>query len=236
MLRGSPSSLAVCSVGELTQDNWSGYTYVERRIATARTSLRCWMMTDVPDSYEELFADYFGYVKGLVSKLGIRESEDVASAIMVRFYERGFLEKYDPAVVSRGRQTNFKAFLRAFVERYSRHYRERQGVRDQREPLKCDQPTASGKPWVEIYAAPHLDNSHEFIDELELILLCREKLRSLKPQGSRNLLKLFDLMIPQIHASGRLDRQALATQYGVSASVVSTMLGEMKAALADVRA
>lgn len=185
-----------------------------------------------PSSYDELFDQYFDYVKGLVWKLGIRANEDVAQEIILRFYARGFLTEYNPAVVSHGKQTSFKAFLRAFVERYSRHYRERQGVHDFREPVICDRPTASGKLFVEVHQKPHYDDPSAALDEQALVLLCRERLSEVPNRGRRDLLRLFNLIVPMVSSQEKLDRNELARQYGVSPSVISSMLIEMRTALA----
>lgn len=193
--------------------------------------------SDAPSSYEELFTEYFDYVRGLVRSLGIRENDDVASEIMVRFYARGFLEKYDPTItVTRGgveKQTSFRAFLRAFVERYSRHYRERQGVRDHREPLKCDQERSPGRLWVEIHADPYVANFDETLAEEELVVLIRNHLAKLPRRGDRDLVRLFDLMVPQARTAGRIDRVKLAKEYGVSESVVGSMIRELRMVLSE---
>lgn len=189
------------------------------------------MIDGVPSSYDELFDEYFGYVKGLVAKLGIRESEDIASEILIRFIARDFLEKYDPTVVGHGKQTNFKAFLRAFVERYVRHYRERQGVRDHREPLQCDKPLASGQVWVEVYANPTVEDPTLQLEEQELVLLMRERVSKMPNHGKRDHLKLFDLIVPQARTFGKLDRAELGRQLGVSSSVISSMIRDMRLVL-----
>jgi len=99
---------------------------------------------EAPESYEQLFDEYFNYTVGLVKKLGIdpQRAEDVASSIILRFYERDFLSKFDPTLVfdykGSKRPARFKSFLNAFVSVYCRHYRQRQNIEKSREPLICE--------------------------------------------------------------------------------------------------
>lgn len=189
------------------------------------------MQDGVPESYDELFAAYTGYVKGLVAKLGVRANEDIAHEVLIRFMERDFLAVYDPTVTSRGKPTNFKAFLRAFVERYCRHHREMEGVRAHREPVICDKPIGSGaQTFVMVAAPPHVDDPDASAHEAATIRLIRETLAEVPPHGARNLLRLFDLALPQLR-EGKLDRAKLSKEYGVSTTVIGAMLAEMRATI-----
>src|SRR5215216_488189 len=94
-----------------------------------------------PGSYDELFRNYYPFVVGLVGKQGIAvdNREDVASEILLRFYERDFLNEFNPDLTFevKGRivRARFKSFLSAFVVNYVRSHRDRQNLRLRREPL-----------------------------------------------------------------------------------------------------
>lgn len=90
-----------------------------------------------PEDYEQMFTRYWGHAVAVVRSAGIHpnNAEDVAAAILGRFWERDFLAVYDPGYRSeRTRaQVSFTAFLTGFIKVYVRHYRERQIVYAARE-------------------------------------------------------------------------------------------------------
>jgi hypothetical protein len=189
----------------------------------------------VPSSYDELIANYTDYVKGLCRLFGVKETDDAAQSILLRFFEADRMAMWDPTIVSHGKQTNYRAFIRAFVEAKCRHLREREGVRAAREPVKCDMPVGSGKQvWVELYQVPEPDFADQVLQPLEesaTILLIRERLSEIPERGRRDLLVLFDLMLPQIQETGQIDRKELSRQYGVSTSVIGSMIQEIRQAI-----
>jgi DNA-directed RNA polymerase specialized sigma24 family protein len=93
-----------------------------------------------PKNYADLFEQYYMYVVNLCAHFGIDEQnkEDVACEILLRFMERGSLEKFDPYLVFdyRGqvRPARFKSYLSRAVEMYVRGHREKNNKHSPRGP------------------------------------------------------------------------------------------------------
>lgn len=192
-------------------------------------------VVEAPASYHELVDQYFDFVVGLCRKLGIdpQNCEDVAQHIFWRFYERDILSMFDAnhRIEHRGKsyRPRFQSFLSSHVEHYVRGKRERQQVVAAREPLKCDQPVGDGSTsWVEVYG-PACEDDYSEIYERELIEEIRQHLSGLPPrsdQDVRDLPRLFEVMLRQSE-SGKVDSKALAAEFGVSKTAISSWIQEL---------
>lgn len=195
-----------------------------------------------PEDYVQLFTQYYDYVINLVVKLGIcsRDSEDRASDVLLRFYERGFLEKFDPDYVieydGRRYPARFQSFLSTFVERYCRRYRDQQKRRGRHEVLLCDMPLPDGRTWVAAYGPGY--EQHEEVEGRDMVAAIRRFVHGLPVRGRRDPGRLIDLIIEQVFGAGLTypDRTALAAEFGCSESTVGVLLRELRAQLAEARA
>jgi DNA-directed RNA polymerase specialized sigma24 family protein len=189
-----------------------------------------------PAGYAELHAQYYSFVCGLVRKLGIiRDVEDVASEILLRFYERDMLAEFDPdMVIEHGkdrRPARFKSFLSGFVAVYVQHHRDRQNSLAKREPLKCNQPVGeSGAEWIEIHGGSHVDDMAD-LEERELVADMRQHIVTV-PRRSRadvcDLPALFDAVVLQVRTTGVINTKELQVQFGVSNTAIHSWLKHMR--------
>lgn len=188
----------------------------------------------VPDSYEQLFLEYWDFTVNLVRKHGIRESscEDVAQAILARLFERDFLTLYDPQkVTTRGgspRFVAFKSFLSASVLLYVRHYREKQMLGDVREPLWCDAELESGDSWASVNAPAEPDHTEAVEQDLaaeEWFARMRHRMRNLGLDG------FFEVVHHVAETTGKVTVAALMRETGLARPVVSSMLEAVRTEL-----
>lgn len=188
-----------------------------------------------PASYEELYKNYYSFVVGLVGKQGISldNREDVASEILLRFYERDFLNEFNPdlsfEVNGRVVKARFKSFLSAFVVNYVRSHRDRQNLRAKREPLVVDQGSYEGFVYSDLDAG--YEDDYSSLYEEELVFKIRDFLKTV-PRKSRqdqcDLLALFDAVVRQVRMNGKYSVKELQAQFGVSPTAIHTWLGWMR--------
>lgn len=195
-----------------------------------------------PKDYAELFTMYYDYVVGLVHKMGIdvQRKEDVASEILLRFYERDFLHRFDPSLVfsynGEPRPARFKSFLNAFVMAYVRNHRDRQNRLRRRELLICNMPVVEGgATWIEVFGDIESDD-YSYLDEEELVNTLREYLRLVPRRSSVDrcdLLKLFDAVLAQVRLEGKCSVEYLQEQFGISSTAVHSWLGWLRVNVAE---
>lgn len=204
--------------------------------------------TGAPASYEELFAEYFGFVKGLVAKAGIepQDVEQVAMSIITKFLEKDALSWYDPEKLHdvgenpridgpRLRKARFSSLLGTFVKLYVRQHLDKQAMRSYKEPIRCETPIVTDEgvvsEWLELNgSATMLDTSQEFTDWVASV---DAYLRTLPVKGQRDLPRLFRLLVEQVIADGVADRKAIAREFGVSDTAVHQMVKDLRATLRD---
>lgn len=197
-----------------------------------------------PASYEELYRMYYNYVVSLVRRMGIDEDrkEDVASSILLRFYERDFLAKFDPSLVfsynGEKRPARFKSFLSKFVIIYVRSHREKQINRARRELLICDSPIDDSS-WLDFFGGrvqgPE-DDVIEMLSEQELVADLRRHLTTIPRRSVHDMCDLpavFDVLVEQIREYGRYDVAQLKVHFGVSATSMHSWLWWLRANLAE---
>lgn len=195
--------------------------------------------TSAPRDYAELFSTYYVYVCNLIRKHGIHPDnvEDVASEILLRFHQRGLLDKFRPDLVfvydGKERPARFKSFLTKVVLSYCRGYLDKQNRLAMHEMLICDtplkdpsvhKPAVRDAPWIEAYgpiAPDHQDDvlndivAEAKVAELRALLVGIERRT---PNDKCDLLPLFDAAIAQIREFGEWNSHLLAAQFGVSPS------------------
>jgi DNA-directed RNA polymerase specialized sigma24 family protein len=188
-----------------------------------------------PASYDDLFRTYYSFVVGLVGKHGISidNREDVASEILLRFYERDFLNEFNPdlcfEVNGKIVKARFKSFLSAFVVNYVRSHRDRQNLRARREPLMVDEGVSTG--FMHGGSEKAYEDDYSPLYEEELVLKIRNYLKTV-PRKSRqdqcDLLSLFDTVVQQVRINGKYSVKDLQLKFGVSPTAIHTWLGWMR--------
>jgi DNA-directed RNA polymerase specialized sigma24 family protein len=201
-----------------------------------------------PHSYEDLYRIYWPHVVNLVRTLGIEPDsvEDVASAILARFWERDFLAQYDPTRTTDrfgdDRVVGFKAFLSAFVRVYVQSHRERQHRVRRRELLLCDSPVGdSGARWIEVLGLTSSESVEAQVEAQLSIDLLIESMRShlaSVPRRSRmdrcDLVTLFDVVMASFRSTGFVSVPAIQAAFGISETAAHTWLVRMRQCLREV--
>lgn len=202
-----------------------------------------------PKDYEELFKNYYSFVVGLVGKHGIAldNREDVASEILLRFYERDFINQFNPdlsfEVNGKTVKARFKSFLSAFVVNYVRSHRDRQNLRAVREPLIVDGQFAANTDIVpaassgvvggmvnQVGNSSYTDDYSAMYEE-ELVRYLRDFLQTV-PRKSRqdqcDLVKLFDAVVSQVRINGKYSVKELQAIFNVSPTAIHSWLGWLR--------
>ena len=205
-----------------------------------------------PQDYAELRRIYYPYVVALVHRMGIERScvEDVACDILLRFQERGFLDKFDPTLTfhhgGRDHPARFKSFLSNFVMSYVRGYRDRQFRLRYREPLLCDRLVSrlgedfSEHPWIDVFGETTPDPTDAVIDEVDhraFIASLREYLTKV-PRRTRydacDLPALFDAVIAQIDRDGEITITELCRTFGICGTAMHGWVWWLRANLSQI--
>lgn len=200
-----------------------------------------------PKDYADLFRIYYRYVVGVVRRAGIERThaEDVASEILLRFYERGFLAKFDPSLVFRykgeDRPARFRSFLTKFVLVYSRGHYDKQRRIAERELLLCDVPVGDREmtSWVEMFGGAldgvDVDVLHA-LEEQDLVRQLRNHICGVPRRSAYDtcdLVALFDEVIRQIHTTGEFKVAALREHFGVSSTAMHSWMWWLRVNLAQ---
>lgn len=204
-----------------------------------------------PKDYADLFRIYYPYVVALVRKNGIDESrkEDVASEILLRFMERGFLDKFDPDLKfeyeGRVRPARFKTFLSYFVIYYVRGHRDRQHRLANKEMLVLDRSAAGSQDphsafnemfIVESTIASHEDDVLDLLHGETLVADIRTYLKTVPPRckyDQCDLVELFDAVVEQIRTKEDVVVRELRERFGVSATGMNGWMWWLRANIAE---
>lgn len=216
--------------------------------------------TSAPENYAELFRLYYHYVVNLVNKHGIHDSnkEDVASEILTRFMERGFLDKFDPSLVfehdGKLKPARFKQFLSKFVLTYVMGHCDKQRRIQRREWQIIDMSIGGsvigdgngavngvwGKSdWGSVFgerSESHEDAVLDAIMEEELSAGLRRYLCTVPRRSATDLCDLpalFDAVRAQALATGFVDLKQLAAQFHVGLTAMHTWVWNLRAHIAD---
>lgn len=214
-----------------------------------------------PKNYAAVFQQYYPYVVNLCGLFGIEENsrEDVASEILLRFMERGSLEKFDPdrAFEYKGtmRPARFKNYLSRAVDYYCRGYRDKQKKLFKREVQICDSlparpglrnenlsltSTSSQASWASLYGEvvpDHADGVNDMIDEEAEADGIRAILAEVPRRSAHDrcdLVALYDAVRTQIITYGEYDIASLRAKFGVSTTAMHGWMWWLKQVLADV--
>lgn len=206
-----------------------------------------------PSDYAELYRIYYRYVVNLVGAFGIDDNnkEDVASDILATFFARGFLEKFDPALVfeykGQQRPARFKSFLSRFVTTYVRGHCDKQRRLHSREVQICDVlmgqgeaygGSSNGSRWAELYgevSPGHEDDVLEILMEEDMASGLRAYLADVPRRSasdSCDLVALFDEVRRQCLERGAYDITRLKEIFGVSSTAMHTWVWWLKENLA----
>ncbi len=200
-----------------------------------------------PADYAELFSKYYDYVVTLVRRSGVETSraEDVASEILLRFYERDLLGEFDPTMVfhydGQDRPARFKSFLTKIVLTYLRGHKDKHWRLASRELLICDMQIGSFpayQSWVEVFGESVPSCDTDILDvaaEQALVDRLRAHIAAV-PRRSKfdtcDLVALFDAVVAQIRADGQWNIPALRRQFGISSTAMHSWMWWLRANLA----
>lgn len=204
-------------------------------------------VTGCPDDYSELFATYFPMMRQIVYRAGIAQEDvqDVAMDILARFIEKDGIAYYDPHRLhdvgenpdlpgARYRKAKFKGMLRGFTQTYVMQYRDKQMVRHRREPWRLEKSlTSSGADgdmtWADsdAYALDSVADVEVSVVIVSALKRSKEILIT-KSTKKRDYGRFIDLAVENGLLDYRLDRKALQTSLGISASTLTQMLNELR--------
>ncbi len=192
-----------------------------------------------PADYTELFEQYFDYVKALVNKFGIVDDEDAASTILLKFFEKDFLAKFQPDAefnTPNGRKrSSFRGFLSGFVSLYVRQERDKQMTRLNKEPIRLEQPAGEDTVLIELHGPAYLiEDELERLDFPQEALRALNYLKTLPVRGTRDLPRLFLMITKQVMEDGRSNRKQIAQAFGVSETAICLAIADLRVALRSI--
>lgn len=185
--------------------------------------------TVAPTNYDQLFRDYYPYVKNLIVKYGVPydQAEDVAMILLEKVIQHDLLNQFDDERIgTNGRPVHFKTFFSGFILSYVRHLVEKINKSTFREPQYVDLPvrdsenTLSGSyPWLDAWGFVHEDDL-TLIEYEMLLSRIRGHLSTLPVRNKKNFSLLFDLMLMQMDDKGKLNKRELSELFEVSEALV----------------
>lgn len=197
----------------------------------------------VPESFEDLYRHYYLFVVRLVRRFGIanQNAEDVAQAILTKFFEKDALEDFDADYASRWKDNNsaalFRTFLSGFVRSYVRHYVERQTLLRHREGFSADQPVASHRPnelrettWLDMHDSGYEDE-HPYLEQFYTVQPIREALRKLprpEPFDRCDMSAFFEAVLRETLLNEKIDTKKLAVEFGVSTTSIQNWMRRLR--------
>lgn len=182
-----------------------------------------------PSGPDELFRQYFGYTKKIVSStpaIPSQDAEDVAMEIMTRLVERDVLGMFDPHSTfhhdGKDIPARFRTFLTAQIHLYVKGQRDRLGRQRKHEAIILDAPVGEddGASMADLFGGAEDDVSH--LDAAEWIRQARSFLATVprrSGQDACDLVRLFDALVSQASATGEVRVNEMALKMGVSAAV-----------------
>lgn len=186
---------------------------------------------EAPRGPDELFRQYFGYIRRIVANtpaIPAQDAEDVAMEIMTRLVERDVLGMFDPRMqfAHEGKQipAKFRTFLTAQVGLYVKGQRDRLGRQRKREVVASVMPDDESEAPSLFDLIGGAEDDLSAFDAAEWIRQAREFLALVPKRSDQDrcdLVKLFDEMIDQVSRTGAASTSETAARLGVSPSVVT---------------
>ena len=205
----------------------------------------------IPSNMDELARHYYGFIIGMVRKLGIpdQEAQDSAQYILERLDKTGALAQFDPGHLTehQGRQvtTRFSTFLGAKVMRYCIGERGRLQKRSGHELLLLDQPAVWSDDAVDSSLSAVLGSLGRFggatwddysaLDAADFITAMREHLAAIPPRSARDtcdLVALFDELVAEVEQDGAFTYAGIQARFKVSGTTAGAWLSRLRQVLA----
>ena len=199
----------------------------------------------IPSNMDELAQHYYGFIIGMVRKLGIpdQEAQDSAQYILERLDKTGAIGQFDPGHLTehQGRQvrTRFSTFLGAKVMRYCLGERGRLQKRAGHELLLVDAPVSTsgdgdGTPLLEILGAGAAWDDYSALDAQDFITHMREHLAAIPPRSARDtcdLVALFDELVAEVEQTGQFTYAGIQERFKVSGTTAGAWLSRLRQVL-----
>lgn len=195
-----------------------------------------------PDSYDQLFDEWFEYIKALMVKQGIRTPDDAAMSIIETLIKNDYLGKFDPEYTAeyggQVKRTRFGGYLSGIAVKYSLNLRDRQAVKDRKEPKHCEDPVCNAEgetsTWLEVFGEDvTADIDTSYIDYEQTLEKIFAHLRSLPIRGGRDMPRLFQMCLDHMFEHGKIVRSELAESFGISPTAVHLYMVDLRTAVAD---
>jgi hypothetical protein len=184
-----------------------------------------------PSGPDELFRQYYGYLRKMVANtpaIPAQDAEDVAMDIMTRLVERDVIGMFDPGMKfhhdGKDIQARFRTFVTAQIQLYLKGQRDKLGRLRKHEAVVLDAPLSSdedsGLSMADLFGGVEDDTSH--IDAAEWIRQARSFLAIVPKRSDRDscdLVRLFDALISQAAVTGEVRLAETAQRLGVSQAV-----------------
>lgn len=181
---------------------------------------------------EQAYADNVGSVRRLALQFGIREQEveDVVQEVFVAVLkprgdeQKNMFEQHDP------RRAKLKTQLGSYAKLAMRSHRERQTKRLWREiPVPDEEAAFQVIPDKEQALRDQTEVVMETTIEYDECVIKIEKALSVaKIRGSRDLRKLFRIIVDRIDAGEYLDRREIAKELGVCDTTLHSMWKDLR--------
>lgn len=174
----------------------------------------------------------------------------MASEIMIRFMERGMLEKYDPEMLHdvtalpgrpakailpgpRYRTARFSSYLRRFTFLSTLQHRDRLAARARREALILDADSAR-------VVDAHPDPADRLAAGLDAASVIRKAMPSIRaersPTGRWELEEALVACVHSVEVCGSVRRSLVAQELGISSAAAATVIGRLRERLLEAGA
>jgi hypothetical protein len=196
----------------------------------------------VPADMDELAANYYDLIIGMVRKAGIpdQDAADAAQYILERLAVTDVIGQFDPGhvTVHQGKpvRTRFSTFLGAKVLLYCRGERGRGQRRDSRElkilDAPCGQGEAAGCSPLGLFGA--VCDDYADLEAGEFIARMREHLAAVPPRSRRDtcdLVALFDEIVAEVERDGGFTYAGIQARFGISGTTAGAWLSRLRQAL-----
>lgn len=176
-------------------------------------------LNSAPTSFEEMYKTYYPHVLQMACKAGLDpdEMQDAANHIMMKFYERDFLNLYDPE-----RGAAFSTYLLGSVRLYLRHFYTKKNLQVKREGIYVDDLLVD------------IENKFPVYFESELEDMAWGRIRDyMDERCSPEELAIFEVIVQQTKEASRISYGAVSERAGISKADAKTLVDQVKYYLLD---